>query len=97
MRAPGARWLEWLVAMLVLATSALGAMQVRRESRELDEVSQRRREQLERLGGMTQTANIPESLGGTLQGLFAEHDVVVDRAVWGCHLGLRERHGVRCP
>lgn len=77
------------MAALVLACGLGSAWQMHRQALALDDASERRSEQLERLVELSQTPSVPAQGGHAVAGLFPGYEVVVAQAPWGAHLALR--------
>lgn len=88
MRLRGARRQEWLVAALVLTTSAASTWLLHERAREVDATSERRRAQLERLEELSHATMASDRTPRTVAGLFVDHEVIVAQAPWGTHLAL---------
>lgn len=81
------------MAALVVAAAVGGAWRLHEQAREIDAVSARRSEQLERLAELSQATALADRGAQALAGVFDGHEVVVARAPWGTHLALRQDVG----
>lgn len=89
MRLHGPRRSEWILTALVLVTSAVSCWRLHRHASAVDDASARRRVQLEQLAELSGDGEIAPDRVRAVDGLFARHEVVVERAPWGSVLALR--------
>lgn len=89
MRRRGPRRSEWILAALVLVTCAAGSWRLHEQVRAVDAASDRRRTQLNRLAELSNATEVAADGVRAIDGLFARHEVVVERAPWGSLLALR--------
>jgi hypothetical protein len=77
------------VAAFVVATAVGSAWKLHQQADEIDDVSERRSGQLERLVELSHATALADRGALSVAGVFDGHEVVVARAPWGTHLALR--------